>query len=395
MRVLVGIILCLFSLRALCGPGHITGNGGDGVVINGKVYLFDLYEYSVHENPYFDDQVEPDELIYDMLYNKFLNFKDTINDNRKTYIYADLIKLIAKKLTSLQKLDPLFSTTILTSIIHYNWVLSTQDVIDIKDDDGSDIIYDEELIAVAVRSYRTIKVSNHRVKQMDLKNFVATIFHEAIYGVIPQVEVVEYIPYKKKVTNPDGTVVETDEYKQEVYYKQLSRRVREITGAIFSKSLSKLELLAVISGSFPTTEPESYYDISQLQNLNAKFNIKVTTVPIYSSGKSKSYTIYGIDQSSIHELTEVYCENFMGKNLGGKYWFENDLDHGLEYTAIKPNFESFISKDKQKKYRLNVYKNYFFEKKRYSILYNFHISDYSKEHCIRIVKSFIYNRLRD
>ena len=152
MKIMVGIILCLFSLRALCGPGHVTGNGGDGVVINEKVYLFDLYEYSVHENPYFDDQVEPDELIYDMLYNKFLNFKDTINDNRKTYIYADFIELIAKKLTTLQKLDPLFSTTILTSIIHYNWVLSTQDVIDVKDDDGSDIIYDEELIAVAVRS---------------------------------------------------------------------------------------------------------------------------------------------------------------------------------------------------------------------------------------------------
>ena len=393
MKIMVGIILCLFSLRALCGPGHVTGNGGDGVVINEKVYLFDLYEYSVHENPYFDDQVEPDELIYDMLYNKFLNFKDTINDNRKTYIYADFIELIAKKLTTLQKLDPLFSTTILTSIIHYNWVLSTQDVIDVKDDDGSDIIYDEELIAVAVRSFRTIKVSNQRVKQMDLKNFVATIFHEAIYGVIPQVEVVEFIPYKKKVTNPDGTVVETDEYKQEVYYKQLSRRVREITGAIFSKKLSILELQAVIGGSFPTTEPESYYDISQLQNLDAKFNIKLTTVPVpfMMFKKSESYIISSVDSESINELTEIYCENFISKNLYRTYW----ESHGLEYTAIKPEFLSFLSKDKQKKYRLNVYKNYSFEKERYLISYNFDKRDYSKSHCIRIVKSFIYDHLRD
>lgn len=389
MRVLVGIILCLFSLRALCGPGHVTGNGGDGVVINGKVYLFDLYEYSIHDNPYFDDQVEPDPVIYDMLYNKFLNFKDTINNNKKIYIYADLIELIAKKLTSLQKLDPLFSTTVLTSIIHYNWVLSTQDVIDVKDDDGSDIIYDEELIAVAVRSYRTIKVSNYRVKQMDLKNFVATIFHEAIYGVIPQVKVLEYIPYKKKVTNPDGSVVETEEYKEEVYYKQLSRRVREITGAIFSKKLSTLELQAVISGSFPVTEPESYYDISQLQNLIAKFNLKL--MEKWYHHVRESYTISGVDSTSIDNLTDIYCENFMRKNLDSSFW----NDFAFEYLTIKPEFVSFYSKDKQKKYRLNVYKINKSRKDGYSNSYGFDRRDFSKDLCSKIVKSFIYSRLRN
>lgn len=199
-------IACCSSI-AYAVTGH-DGNGGDGIKIDNKIYLFDLVESGLHLVPYFDTNLEIDPNIQQRVNNALYPLSAQVNEK------------IAKKLTEIYRVDQVFSTVLLQTIEAYSWhVVKDFSLIEINDEDGSDIVIPKkDFVQAAVRSFRSIKISGDVLEAMDNANIAALIFHEIIYAISP----LTMVPGRNsKIKN--------------IY--QSPRRAREITSYLFSPQL--------------------------------------------------------------------------------------------------------------------------------------------------------------
>jgi hypothetical protein len=233
--------LLALSVSAIAGSfafaNKEVGNGGDGIIIANKVYLFDLYETNNHLNPHFSSEA-PTPIDVEEMNSRFQDVKKQVEENFKQgvtdYSYNDFVLEIARKVTELKKTDLLFGYSVSQAILAHRWSFVPYTLSPVDDDDGTDIEYAGDLVQIAVRSLRTIKLDNGLVQRMDLSNLVATVFHEAIYSLL----------------RPE-LVVKTENGKEVQYHKQFSRRAREILSYLFSGPLTQRTLKRIAANSIP------------------------------------------------------------------------------------------------------------------------------------------------
>ncbi|HLD74657.1 MAG TPA: hypothetical protein VJB34_07140 [Bdellovibrionota bacterium] len=53
------VLLSLISTIAFADPDRV-GNGGDGIIIGNHIYVLDLVEAGVEENPFFNEEIQID-----------------------------------------------------------------------------------------------------------------------------------------------------------------------------------------------------------------------------------------------------------------------------------------------------------------------------------------------
>ena len=230
------LALCI-SANAFAGDFG-AGNGGDGVVENGKVYLFDLYESGVTNPNLSRDSVENsrDLAILDKVFSSMNN---------------EVKNIIARKISAIRYIDPVLAESLLLAFQQYSWKIVQLPLNNVKDDDGTDIDYPiQNLVQVAVRNNRTIRISNSYMSKMDAGNLAALIFHEVIYALIPP----EY-RFGRRLSE---VIIESDGSKREIYEKykflrQPSRPVRDIVAFLFSDDFvsNPSTLLRVSKGYLP------------------------------------------------------------------------------------------------------------------------------------------------
>ncbi|MCO4755803.1 MAG: hypothetical protein KC478_15080 [Bacteriovoracaceae bacterium] len=248
------------------------GNGGDGVVIDGKVYLFDLYENYNHLYPVLED-IEADPEILNGLKSHMINLKRQLNQSQSEglvdYGFDEVLTEFAKKITAIKEKDNFFGHSLFQTAKSFSWSIVPFELIDVKDDDGTDINNAPDLVQVAVRYSKSIKLDNGLISKMDLSNLVATLMHEIIYSLIVPV------PYDKstytpvRVTNPDGTIEEYQKEEKKTYWKQESRKVREIVNFLFSRDISrtpKESLEFMNQGNLPWGGESMAFGVNELKN---------------------------------------------------------------------------------------------------------------------------------
>lgn len=203
MKKMMSAFLALAMLLSLSAfAGDKGGNGGNGVYIHGQFYFFDLVEHGVEKNPYFDPSVTVNAEIKDRLLN--------------TLPSEFPIELIAKKLSELEKIDPIFSNVIMRAMELYDWVLIESEL---KTIDDTETILNIELNQIAVRTNEKIYIDRYLWRKLDKANRTALIFHEAIYALI--------LPKEDRQT---GSL------------DQSSSSARAITGFIFTENYNKKDL---------------------------------------------------------------------------------------------------------------------------------------------------------
>lgn len=169
------IITVVLSTSISLAGGHSVGNGGDGILIDGTIYTYDLVENGLHTKPFFDQSIE---------------VPDFINTAVNTQLYAfdaKVRRLVSIKLSEIYKIDPAFYRVLETVLNMYQWnILSNFSLVEINDEDGSDVDIPKELFRqVAVRSVRSIKMDGNLIQQMNAENITAMIFHEIVYAITP------------------------------------------------------------------------------------------------------------------------------------------------------------------------------------------------------------------
>jgi len=242
------IILFAILLYTSVGSGIVFasnghgGSGGDGIEIDGHVYLFDLYEQGVGTSPFIDMTASPFSDVREKLQEKFASFKMLMDQNHSqgltTYGYENFVDVLSIKLSNILRTDRLFGSVILQAFLHYNWLLSARPIEDAEDDDGSDIVFSGDLVPVAIRNFRSIRFNNQYTQKMNLGNMIATAIHEAAYAVIKP----------EKIGRSGRTI----------YFKQQSRRVREVVGVLFSGPVTAENIRNLAGGSFPIKARGNY-----------------------------------------------------------------------------------------------------------------------------------------
>ncbi|MDP7320814.1 MAG: hypothetical protein QF441_09415 [Bacteriovoracaceae bacterium] len=200
------------------------GNGGDGLVIDNKPYLYDLVEAGVHKNPFFDSRVTSDSYLKGEVENIFFH---------APHINTDLI---TRKLMEVYNTDKVFGISLLYAMKFYSWRWVDLSLYDIPDDGDTVIRYDRnKLVQLAVRYNRSITVDVNHWNNLNPGNQVALIFHEAIYALM-----------KPKIAKGDLCTITTTPYTHEnqtkcniSFYEQNANLARQITGYLFTGELRK------------------------------------------------------------------------------------------------------------------------------------------------------------
>lgn len=209
----VGIVFMFMSIGA---PSFATGNeggsGGDGVRINQKLYLVDLLEAGVEDNPYVDESLEQDPSYLPLLARITVPLKLVASDAA--------LRLVALKLLEIARVSTPLALTLLQTIESYSWVKVNHKLVDIKDEDGLLEIENGELVQLAIRRLHTIRFSRSSADELNPFHFAATVFHEAVYAIV--------IPTGDKVKF------------------QSSAKARELVGVLFTEE--KQHLSEIVTG---------------------------------------------------------------------------------------------------------------------------------------------------
>jgi hypothetical protein len=205
----LGLILALIStlIGSINCPSAFAnkeaGNGGDAIQIGNKLYLLDLVEAGVEENPQIDLTAQPSEELSKRV-NQALpqGFPKT---------------LVAKKLAEIERINPMMARILLKAIEVYQWKLVNSALIDIADENTELKIPKNKLFQLAIRKSASILVDRALWQKIDDGNKTALVFHEVLYAL-------------DKPRNSDLFIA----YGYPAQY-QSSEKAREINGYLFSE----------------------------------------------------------------------------------------------------------------------------------------------------------------
>lgn len=162
-------ILCIFiSMTAFAGPVHI-GNGGNAIKILDKLYLLDLAEQGIAENPVFKDTVQQPYYEY---------FRARTNSN--STIPSAILELFSHKLAEIAELDPVYAEALVTAFENVRWTFINYRLNDIP----VDSIVAGPYYQIASRTNDIILIDLFYWQQLNPANRVALLIHELNYILI-------------------------------------------------------------------------------------------------------------------------------------------------------------------------------------------------------------------
>lgn len=266
--------------------GGETGNGGDGLIRNDNVYLLDLVEAGVELAPYFNKSVQADERI-----NSFLKNKLPIDNS--------VIELISRKTKEIYLINSRLAYHILSAINLYNWQFLNTRLKDIPDDGDTiiDLPVKGELVQIAVRYKKEIKIDKKYWLLMDDANRASLILHEVLYSLIqPHI-------------SENGTQAQ-----------QSSLDVRRFVGFLLSERFDR-EILQQFLSSLDTRDP--YPRISDLggsmspksavKNVNSKY------IGVFHA-KYKGVGWYTAHASLFESTKDEFCKNPLFTEFKADLW---------------------------------------------------------------------------
>jgi hypothetical protein len=170
MKSLLIIGALLISSLSWAGSGTSIGNGGVGITANGKLYVLDLFEHSVHDKPVFG-------------YNPLVHW---VPDEVETlFLSLSLSKsvqdLFSQKISDIMRKDYAFGRIIMDATLQLDWRLVDSELVRLNDDHS--VLEPSGLVQIAVRQKSVVFISLEKWRQLDDANKVALLLHETIYAL--------------------------------------------------------------------------------------------------------------------------------------------------------------------------------------------------------------------
>lgn len=187
----LALLMSLFGITSFTPSSWaevFVGNAGDIIRTSKGTFLLDLYEAGIHENPFFGSSIDP----------------NLPSPPRRSQLRLDFSNdLLNRKLTDMNTLAPGLGDYALAAIKMYDWIFET--------DSAQRTAPAGKLTVtrIAERSGGTIRINEALWRELDEKNRIALVIHEAVSSLL------------RADLSPIG--------------KQSQRDVTEIIGWIFSE----------------------------------------------------------------------------------------------------------------------------------------------------------------
>lgn len=178
-RLLVAASLVLSS-HVFAGVGNEGAAGGDGVIVNDKVYMLDLVEAGVEEGAWIDVSLKSDPA-FEPVKTKLNKILANLND-------PQMIEVLSLKLIELAKREHTLALLLVDTIELFTWSKVNHALVDVPDDDSVLQFRFGQLIQVAIRRDKAILVSRMAYDKMSPENRAAMVLHEAIYALTKPTE---------------------------------------------------------------------------------------------------------------------------------------------------------------------------------------------------------------
>lgn len=287
----------IIFLTLLCQLGAVApalanrvGNGGDGYIDGEKVYVLDLVEAGVEQDPFLEEGIQPDAAVVARI------------QKAVPFVNAEAAALLSRKLKEIEKKDLKLSWALLTTIEVYHWVLVAPGLLDIPDEESN--IDPTKLVQLAIRNGRRIQVSRPHWPSLEPVQQAALILHEVAYAMI------------KPEQRGNG-------------YIQNSPKNRELIGLLFSakfRTLSRADFVYFIDENYPVAE-EGQMLKSQSKVL---FSVDGLSGTFQFANKCSRYQSVGLDGSS----NVCRCMANGESNVPGKIQFSPDAGQEMKFTTF-------------------------------------------------------------
>ncbi len=174
IRSLGILIMFVFCQQSMAGGGGIivVGNGGDGVVIQNKVYLLDLLESGLHQETDANILAQCDSKSWVAKIEKILNK------------HKFPIQSIACKFSQIETKSNGIAILLYQKMSEYNWNLTPLGLLNVQDEDEVVDLQSKKLVQLAIRRSNSIFLDLNLWNRMDILNKTALVFHEIIYASI-------------------------------------------------------------------------------------------------------------------------------------------------------------------------------------------------------------------
>ena len=233
------VLLSLVSSTVFADPDRV-GNGGDGVIVGNHIYVLDLVEAGVEENPFFNEEIQIDTEIQrrlEVVFSKIPNMP---------------VNLLARKFSEIKALDRILGLALLKTAKMYHWRLINEKFTD-NQDENRILDYDpQDIVHLAKRNSRTARLQKEfwNDSRLNDSHRVALVTHEIVSALVQDI-----------------------------------LRTQEITGYLFTEDLAsngREGLMEMIRGSLPLFE--SPVESVREQNYAIEANPRLVFVPNQGSG---------------------------------------------------------------------------------------------------------------
>ncbi|MCM2279674.1 MAG: hypothetical protein NDJ89_16490 [Oligoflexia bacterium] len=245
-----GILMAAALAGGLCAVpasgGIEVGNGGQGVVLGDRLFLLDLVESGMESSVFIDSSAEADSVI------------DGIFRDRLTAAFRELedlpLALVLRKFEEIRRIDEPLSFALLLAAEKLRWAPVETELEAIPDRAGVVAVSRYEVVQLAVRAGRSVRVYLPGWRRLDPSNRAALLVHELVYALM------------KPNRRSDG------------FSEQEGIRAREITAYLFSSDLGRgglSGLHAVISGEIAVEAPGAKLSGERLEERRVLVTMKV------------------------------------------------------------------------------------------------------------------------
>ena len=242
MKIFICTLCTLISLNSFA-RGQERGNGGVGFEIDNRLYLLDLVESRVHQNPYLNLNLKPNADVVEEI-------------SLHIAVSEEVAKLVAIKLLEVYEKSPFTEYLLRKALFDLEWRYIPHSLLDLNDhsDDVLDLSSLEGRTQLAVRIEKVVSFSLENFDKLNDENKAALIIHEVIYTII------SYQNLERDRTPPG-------------FIKDVAYSVRYLTGFLFSKKMK-------------ITRENSFISILVKNKLNTR-----NTSLIYKDKKFKSFLV--------------------------------------------------------------------------------------------------------
>ena len=171
MKKILVLFSILLSLHADAGGFVIVGNGGEGVMIDGRIYNRDLYDFDLHFFPWIGPTRDPE-------------IERALKDWNPLNLSVQQKDLLVRKLSDLENAEAHLGKVLALAFRVFSWRFTDGELVLIQPDQIRKVLDQSQRVSIANRHGQTVLIQKMSFSLLNDENKIALLIHEIVYALM-------------------------------------------------------------------------------------------------------------------------------------------------------------------------------------------------------------------